>query len=879
MGRRNVRSFLLGISLAWLSSFLHAKGPDQYLDVFDFSKGLDSYHGTTSLPDGTVQDALNGYFDDKAPFTKRAGYTVAWSTKTYAFTSAWTYVDNTNTFWQIVRSSDQITASNLAGSVVKVSTVSSNDTVGFAAAFGSAYFVDPTQGVYYWNGTSTSYVANSPHGSIISQFHNRLWVSGAAVPNGNQLYGSKYYDGTTWTTGLNATDPVQYSIGLNDNFDVVTALYVYLDTLYTFKKFSIFTLTGFDQTNFNINQITQECGCIDTNSIQTYNGGLKLVSLRGVENFDGYHCTRISDPIKNLVDPAIQSGAFSQQSWVQSTQADWQAGSFNPTPNLSATIASPNLTVSSFSITNSFSASVQTEVSNNSFEIQGSGDSSTAQNWTYGSALRTQNVNFTHCGVLAPKDGSWYSDDSIGTSAGTFQIINANTSAVIASASIASNVQTCTWTPVTVTGTAASGVSVKAQILHSGASITSDAFTANGNNLTVYFVSDNAGSGWVTAYDFVTGSPISASTGTTSSVYDTGFTSSVAQIQASPSGVSVSSYTLYTSTASNGVFASVLTSSGTNSFINRYVKYVTTYTYTSAGTVTDSVTVLARSTGTFTSQCHALSGISTFGNLSVSQDLTGGGNIAYSVCSSPNSNCSASSCKLITANSQITVSTNSYGSFIASFTVLAATEQPKLVSATIQWFSGTRATPMASTVWDNRYWLALTTTTADSANDAVLVLNRFNVWTKLSIHAGGFTQYKNSLYHSDSLASGNVYLDGQGFADNGSAIDAYVKTKDFSLGDISRDSYLYAIYPSLDNLGSCSVSFGYYPDRISTAYNLGSPTQTEFATSASVRLPIPLDSSHQDFGRTFNFKIDSNDASCGLQLYGFRGIYKARPNN
>jgi hypothetical protein len=28
-------------------------------------------------------------------------------------------------------------------------------------------------------------------GSIITQFHNRLWVTGAAVPNGNQLYGFK----------------------------------------------------------------------------------------------------------------------------------------------------------------------------------------------------------------------------------------------------------------------------------------------------------------------------------------------------------------------------------------------------------------------------------------------------------------------------------------------------------------------------------------------------------------------------------------------------------------------------------------------------------------------------------------------------------------
>ena len=203
---------------------------------YDFSKGLDTYHNPTMLPDGFVQNSLNVLFDDKAPVTKRQGYTVGWSTSSArAFTGLWTYTDATNTTWQIARSSTNITASNMAGSIVAVATVSASNIVGETNAFGYAYFVDQTQGVYYWNGTTTTYVASSPLGSIITQFHNRLAVTGAAVPNGNQLYLSGYYAGNTWTTGLNPTDPAQYSIGLQDNFDNVTAEYVYLDTLYLFK--------------------------------------------------------------------------------------------------------------------------------------------------------------------------------------------------------------------------------------------------------------------------------------------------------------------------------------------------------------------------------------------------------------------------------------------------------------------------------------------------------------------------------------------------------------------------------------------------------------------------------------------------------------------
>ena len=321
----------LGLCLAWFPSFVHAKGARQTFKTYDFSKGVDTYHNPTTLPDGFSQNSLNVLFDAKAPVSKVPGFAVAWSTKSYSYTSLWTYTDQTNTTWQLARSSDQITANNLAGSIVLVATVAPSNLVGETNAFGYAYFVDQTQGLYYWNGTSTTFVGASPKGSIITQFHNRLWITGAAVPNGNQLYGSGYYAGNTWTTGLNDTDPVQYSIGLQDNFDNVTAEYVYLDTLYLFKHYSIFALYGFGQSSFQISQLIQECGCIDGATIQTYNGGLKFVSLRGVEDFNGYSCTRISDSVKNLVDPAIQSGGFSQQSWVQQTNTDFSAGSANPT--------------------------------------------------------------------------------------------------------------------------------------------------------------------------------------------------------------------------------------------------------------------------------------------------------------------------------------------------------------------------------------------------------------------------------------------------------------------------------------------------------------------------------------------------------------------
>ena len=68
----------------------------------------------------------------------------------------------------------------------------------------------------------------------------------------------------------------------------------------------------------------------------------------------------------------------------------------------------------------------------------------------------------------------------------------------------------------------------------------------------------------------------------------------------------------------------------------------------------------------------------------------------------------------------------------------------------------------------------------------------------------------------------------------------------------------------------------YSADR-SSPYSLGSPLLSEYGTMSSVRLPVPIDSSHQDFGQQFDFTVGTNDSSCDWQFYGIEGLYKSRP--
>lgn len=896
----------------------------QELDVTNFSKGLDSFHDSTVLPDGFVQDALNVYFDRQAPVEKRRGFSTAFSSSAYAGQTLWNYTDPNNTEWIIIRDSDVILANNLTGtSSVIIATVTTSNLVGEVNAQGSAYFVDQTQGVYYWNGTKTTYVSGSPLGSLISQFHGRVWVSGLAVPNGNLVYGSKYLDGTIWATGLNPNDPVILTVGLQDNFDSITSLYVFLDTMYTFKHYSTYSIQGYDQTNFQLLYITQECGCIDQQSIQTFNHGLIFVSERGVEFFDGYTCTRISDPVKNLMDNAVVSqGGSHTQSFLVSQTNDWLAGTFTSPAltNLSTSFKNQALsykgilkstTSADFNNNGTFFAITYgpqlplnvsglqlkidaANVTNHSFETNDFTGWTPPSNTTIASILQG-----LHCIGTGPQNGSYFARYATDSGANNINLnaalLHCGTNAILGQVDItAAYTGSCTWLPYTIpeSNNANNCAYIKLQdTTNSQIVLVSSNFYTDAQDITVNILADafaGGGGGVVIGMDnFVNGRNDFAS----------GLYTQFATVyQTTTSFVPIVNWTLPTAAASSPTFLLYGSTSGfsTQSLITTSTGIVVVTTYPAVayylnwidhnstdaqdiGAYVTSVDLQPSSfTATWTSVAHNISTATAFGNLSVTQDLSGGGTIAYSVCSASNQNFVGQQCAATLPNTQITVSTNIWVHLIATFTVVSTTNTPILTNAAINWFSGSRSTSMASTVWDNRYWLSLTTNTFDTANDAVLVLSQEKAWTRFDLHAGGFTQYKNSLYHSDSLGTGNVYLDDQGYNDNGLPIYAYVRTRDFNLGSQVVDTLFDSFWPSLTNLGNYNVSFTYALDKGGTDYPLATLTQTEFASKKLARIMFPMSSGNPGIAQTVNFKVSANDLGEPLQLQGFSLLYHER---
>lgn len=913
-----------------------AASREKSFPVYDFSKGCDTYHSSLSLPDGYVQNCLNVVFGSPAPVSGRQGYVTAFSSKTYQLQPVWTFTDRTNTSWLIVRASDTIFANSLSGSAsVFIATVSANNLVSETNAFGNAYFVDQTQGVYYWTGSTTIYVSSSPFGSLISNFHNRLWVAGAAVPLSDQLYGSKQNDGTVWTIGPNPNDPVQITIGVQNIDNDISALHPFLDTLYIGKHSQIFALYGFDQTSFQVSYITGECGIVDPFSVQDYNHGIIFASNRGVDFFDGYTCRRVSDPVKNKVDGAIQS-AFNTSSWNQQTQQDWLAGTFStngPSNALSATILAPSLALSTYSYVDNtdvaFSAGTVGNgltQSGNSFFLRTylnepmsniSNWVTTAGGWTtsplagtstqnnlkYGSSpINTDYLLFEfqyNFGGQCPASGNLFGDFALLNGSGQgygIQIFNgsvihfylgkysswddANLESNSESVEIVSPGCDANWHTLDMTRNPLTGSTAFYLDGVSGGAFTDSSYT---NLSTVklsilqatavtktqfrnFYVQSMFGNFNSAAHDSVLGTPVWGALNWTLT------------------GAGTAVFAARTSTNNSAYSSDVAVTNGNVPAVSnqRYIAYSSTLSSTntsyqsSPATITSVSEAATASSGTFVSQCHSLSGISSFGNFSVVQDLTTGGNIVYNVCTSPNSNCSAATCAVTPVNGQITVSTNAFVDFIASFTVTASTNAPALQSSTVQWFSGTRSASMASVIWDNRYWLSLTTTTADAANDAILVMNLQEAWSILDIHAGGFALYKNALYHSDSRASGNVYLDNSGQNDNGRAINMFIRTKDYQITDLAEDKYLTDLYPTMDNAGNFNVTLNYYLDRSTNTFALSMINQTEFGEASVVKIPFPIGASNQDFGETVSYQFSETDLNAVWNFYGFIQTYKQR---
>lgn len=784
------------------------------------------------------------------------------------------------------------TPTQLVSSATVRATWDCADTQGFA------YCVNSSRDAYIRTNGATMSWYTTPLGTMVEATPDRVIVAGvSATPN--TIYVSQSNIFTNYVVGVNAGDPFIEPIAAPGSR--LTHLRWGCGKVLWWKDQSFGSFDFDDQYNVSIKTISDTIGTFDNTSAIDPGGN---VWFRGQEGHTyRYDCSFLTKETIPITPNVQASGIRTSNAWTQTTQADWQAGSIVPTASLSTALSPGDVIVSSFSgfdatstaqwsagtasnyVVGTSSLSMATNFSGN---ITNPGfESGDGVNWystgTGMTAVNSVTVTGT-CGNISAQSGSWYAVNVIPLAGfvPVFEMIDISSN-VLASKTM-TLVNDCTWRQLTMTSSGQIGKRVRFRVhTLTGTNYfsTVESYILGYPDVTFYFASAVNGSDASKtdiALDVVSAGSSTIATGNfTSRVFDTGLTKSNAQIQAAWLANGTTPYfELQHSASSSGPFTKIVVSTGTSAFSSRYLRYVSSMTVGSAEsalTAITNVTIVSHSSGTFYSQVHNAPNINGWDTLGVTKQDDGGSH-AFSVRASTDSFTILSSTPTwtsVTPGSLITASTGTYMQFKDDFSVSAATQSPSLSEGILSWFEGSATDQSYFEYFDNAIWESVAYGGGQSANNYIFKcdLLRYasdpskSCWTLYNFGTGGFLVQANTLYFGNP-SSGDVYNYGTAASDNGTAINAYRKSKEFSGSDPFLQNQLQQIdtYAKKDN--GTTLTTTYTTDGLtSTSYSVSLSTGGIVAQSRKL-LPSGK------LGYTFNIQYGDTSTSSNWEIFGFR---------
>jgi len=361
----------------------------------------------------------------------------------------------------------------------------------------------------------------------------------------------------------------------------------------------------------------------------------------------------------------------------------------------------------------------------------------------------------------------------------------------------------------------------------------------------------------------------------TSRLFDTGFFTPVyGVLNVTGAGSGTYSYATRSSSSTTGVFtADVAVSSGAqiSSTSNRYILY--SATMTSPGNVTNlpqitDVYFVNSSTGIFYSQVHNspnLTAWSTFGANRVLND----GTETFYIRSSTNNFSVLSSTPTWTAQSiggLISVSTGTYYQVRDDFSLTTGTQAPTLNDFTVNFFEGSSSDQAYMLYFDNAIWESVAFGSGQAVNNYIFKRDLINdSWTQYNFGAGGLLVQGNRLYFGDTSTS-NVYVYGSAISDNGTAINAYWRTKTFTGQDPFLQNQLTQIdtFSKKDQGSTLTASYTLDTSTSPTTYSINLSSTTNNVVQSRKLLP------GGKLGYTFDLKYEDTSASSSWEIFGYR---------
>lgn len=767
--------------------------------------------------------------------------------------------------------------------------------------------------------SGTTYQAGIPLGTMATFSPIQLIVAGVST-NESTIYVSQQNAFTTFTIGVlpssGFTEPIA-SPGSR-----ITHLAYYFGKLFWWKDQSFGYATFTNQNDWQLTIVSNQIGTLDNSDAfwnsSGFDSGSKFTGIaqanagttpggiyfRGQDGhlyvYDGYYLTRLS---RSITPDVVSANKQKSNSWTQSSQIDFQAGTIVPTGSLSTTISPGDVVPSSFTGTDSTSAgqwnagtasnfavgvSSLSLLTNNSGNINDPDFETTlATDWTSSgySEVASQSMACT----VTPASGSQFLSSGTGKKpvSPTMHFIITDVSGNVLNDDAFACTSSCAgWASRTTSVPAALGKRVFFKLKTDftdatgvATAITKSSYLYGGSNTYSYrcdqFSGLCAGGGTcgLAAFDNIqNGSSTITSGNFTSRTFDTGFTSSTAQIQASwtPNTV-VPYFELQHSINSGGPFLSVLTSTGTSAAVNRYIRYISSMSISSsdnANTAITSVSLISASSGTFYSQVHNAPNLTSWSIFGANYQGTN----SFYIRSSTDSFTILSSTPAwssIVPGSFIAISTGTYFQFKddISISISGIGSLPVLNDTTFNWFEGSAGDKAYIAYFQDAIWFSISDSSISSTNNRIFYWDILNgSWSIFDIKSNGFSVENNRLYFGDPL-SGAVYIFGNTTTDNGSLINSYWRSKAF----LGKDPFVQNEFIQSDFI------LGQSPTTLSYIYTLDSKTSNEFDISS-------LDSSssliQRNFllpkgriGKFYDFQIGDNSSAPSWRLMGHRVMY------
>jgi hypothetical protein len=786
--------------------------------------GLNNRDNSFVIGSQNAQDLLNVNVTPggKSVF-KRKGYGIAFTLPitTSAVHGVYTFFDASANTVDLFANDTYLSGSVSGASPTTIfsngpngATYQCTDTLGFAYCANSSRTT-----IIKTNGVTSSQISNvASTGTMVATCVTRLAMAGFSDrPSGIDF--SADSDFTTWGTGSLGSSAVQLTVSAPGAR--ITGIVYAFGRLMWFKDSSFgFVLIGNQplQTDWVIKTVSYDVGTND-NSFVFREGILYFRGQDGhIYAFDGASYQRASREIAGTI--ATEQNR-SQGSWLQTTQSDWASG-YDIT--------------SVYIDTNTSPGNVQMTFPDNFSSFRSTGS--------------TKNVWTSYCKGLTPCTTNVYSNSS---------------SLVFLS----------------TTGTAGEDQMIR----------TVSPLNNYKQGTTFYIQLSTISTASNTVFSFGISS-YSANIPITSSLFNDQFFFDFKSTQSSTiflnrvkntadgticngtcqtgNSISTGAISIYIATTAYQVsIDGVVIKSGSHSHSNNsYYAYFDSFwgNVGSGSTSLDSFGI-APETATYYSAVKNAPSLRTWDSF-VANTQSNGGTQNFFIRSSTNSinvNSSTPSWTSITSGNVPTISTGTYFQTRDDFAITVATQQPALNDFTQNWVEGSAVDKAYATYFDDKIWWEVTAGTGATTNNKTLIYDMLNqTWSLYDLAVNGFYVRQNRLYFGSS-SGGYIYKFGDVDNDNGSAINAYWKSKDFYGGSPFGTQEIANISFSNKTVSNSSMTVTYTLNgSSSTSFTIPTSNSVNSFYGRNKNLPAGT------VGSTYNIQFGNNAADQPFEVFSIQ---------